>query len=222
MKTKTIKILGLIAAFVSWTAIAFAGTETFEFFVSAHLPEASGFKCDVMYQPAGGGDWTLNPGGTTLDFGSLQDAGTPQGTTYGWFSSSFAQFFVCDLAPVNGVGIPTVTFQYTPGNNPNANAGAPYNQRGGLEKKGILTVARVTGSGTNTTETVHKKGIFDDINAGGFNIDDSVVYGGWVRTYFGLGFIPQSGTIDPANAEAFTGLDHHGTYEGTVIATATW
>jgi len=215
MKNKLVK-LALAGVFAGWTTIASAGTATFDFDVSAILPEASGFKCDVQYQPAAGGAWVANPGGTALAFGSLEDP-----NNYGWYSSAFAQFFVCDMAPVGGVGIPSVTFSYANGNNPNGLAGAPYNQRGGLEKKGILTVARVTGSGNNTTETTHAKGIFADIGPS-FDITAAQVYGGWVRLYFGLGFIPASGTIDPPNAEAFTGLDHHGTYDGTVTATVTW
>lgn len=208
MKNKVLltTILGLtVAAGSAW---AQAVTSGFQFDVRATLPKATGFVCDLSSVNVADGVWTSagSGGGGVMDFGTLQ------------YNSEFkiwvpASYFVCDITPSGGVGIPDVKFEYTEGpagdvGNPNAQYG--YNGGKGLGHKGTITVAGASVDGETSFGSAALK------DAATVSLQESQLgpAGLWPRFYVGLSSGEGAG-------EPFTNIDHYGTYTGTLKVTAT-
>jgi len=207
---------------------------TFEFDVTAVLPQATGFECILNKADATGVFITNNTSGSQggnidIDFGNLEEAGNGQ-TLYGWYKPQGFAYYVCDLKPVEGVGIPSITFTYNNTLNPNAVAGPPYPQTG-LDTRGTLTVVKTILN--NNNQCPPPSPTCDQIigaqplgNASAINVAPANIYGGWGRFYLGLGFIPDplnpTGPQPVVGSEPFTSLDHYGEYSGILTATLTW
>ena len=120
-------------------------------------------------------------------------------------------YFAIDVGTTGGAGVPTVTVKYTEGANPN-NPGGPSH---GLGTKSTATFVKISGT-TETQLTNHgpKKLLINTDET----IAPSEIVGAYLRVYVG---IVTGGTGVPAGGEPFTNADVPGTYDGTLVVSAT-
>jgi len=136
-----------------------------------------------------------------------------------------------NMEPVGVMGDFDLNVQYVQGNNPNNNAGFPFNQRGGLGRKVAATVKTCeTLPGSNGVidcyNALNPTGpayafLLENISAFSLSMNNTTNY--YQLEFFVNSFDPNlpifPGGAQPA--EAFTNLDHYGSYEGTLVITAT-
>ena len=180
--------------------LAMADSATFG--VSVTMPAATGVTFQATEIEADG-TWTdIHP--TSLNFGTLE-----YDSTYGIFRPT--KYFVIDLGVEGGGGTVTdVSFSYTEGINPNDAAG---NGRGGLGKKGTLTVTK----GVYQSDDVVLSPVtpLEDVAALGTFTAATHFSGGWPRAYVGI-----NDGANPAVGEPFTTDDVADDYLGTLTVTA--
>ena len=205
MKKCCITLLLMFGLFGISLSSAQAASKT-DFFVSASIPAASSVSFNVSEVDAG----------PPIKF-------TPIATTNLNFKMSLnsklgiylpATFFAIDVAPTGGAGTPDVLVDYVDTNNPNAAIG-----KNGLAKKGVASVAIVTGGPTpaDQKETTLLNKTLGDIN--GTTVTSAKISGGFMRLY--LGIVTGDPATTPSGGEVFTNSDNPGSYEGTLTLTAT-
>lgn len=188
-------------------AIVFAGSAKAETFaVSAEIPLSSSVTYTVTELLANG-TWTDNhPAG--LNFGILG------------FDSEFGifkpvRYFAIDIGvATGGVGKPNnIQFSYLEINNPNTTAG---NGRGGLAKKGTVTVTKAVLEGDEVVVAGPK--MLGAVATFG-TLTKAQFVNGWPRVYVGINDGGNDDLTD-AGAEVFTAEDAAGTYLGSLTITA--
>ncbi len=178
------------------------------FTLTASVPTATGVSINAASVDATTGTFTnLASTATTLSFDIMT-----YNSTYGFWSPD--HYFAVDVGTTGGSGSLTTVVTYTEGANPNSGTA-----RNGLGYKGKATFMKVTGTGTETTETaIAAHGIKKFVDLTGTTVTPAQVTGGWLRVYLG---IATGATGEPTGAEMFTNLDAPGTYDGTITFSAT-
>lgn len=192
--------------------VGFAVEETFT--IQATVPNATGATINAYSVPSGGGSWTSVS--TTLNFGSL---------TYDSENGIYlpGHYYVLEVAPQGGSGLPSVTATYTEGANPNDSV-----SKNGLGWKATATFLKTVwvGPGPGDTQesplsTHGPKKLLKDLSSGE-QILDSELTGGWLRIYVGVvSKDPDADYPDPGNAEVFSNSDMPGAYDGTLHISVT-
>ena len=122
-------------------------------------------------------------------------------------------YYSVDVAPGTGAGNVDVTFSYTEGSNPN-------NPGHGLGWKSTATFMKVAGATETGLSTHGPKKMLKDLS--GEHILPSEVSGGFLRVYLGIVSKDPSAPIpDPAASEVFSNADAAGSYDGSLVITAT-
>ncbi len=118
-------------------------------------------------------------------------------------------YFFVDVVTAGGAGTPTTTLTFTQGQNPNGAMG------NGLGHKGNVSYTKVV-DGIPVEIPTHPKELFKDVSAD--TILPSELTGGYFRAYLGIN-TGDSGT--PTGGEVFSNGDAAGTYDGTLLISAT-
>ncbi len=179
------------------------------FTLSASVPPATSIAINAFSVNSTGTPIFTAVNGLALSFGSLTF-----NATNGIYLPD--HYFVVDLASQGGAGTPNVTLTYTEGANPNSSTGG-----NGLGKKATATFVKVAGT-TETGLTGHgPKKLLSDLSSGE-NIAASEITGGFLRVYLGIVTgDPNASFPDPSGAEVFSNADSGGTYDGTLLVSAT-
>ncbi len=129
-------------------------------------------------------------------------------------------FFAIDVVSSGGAGSPSAVVTYTEGANPN-------NPAHGLGWKSTATFMKVVFVGPNPTDTTESpisahgpKKLLKDVH--GETIASTETAGGWLRVY--LGIVTKDATApipDPTAGEVFSNADKAGSYDGTLLISAT-
>jgi len=187
--------------------VSFAVTRSFV--VSASVPRATGvginaFKVDSAtnaFTPVAGTNLSFDP----MVFNTANGIYLPD------------HYFAIDVAAIGGAGSPDVTVAYSEGANPNS----PGKGLGWKSTSTFVKVTGPTGSQTETGLTAHgpKKLLKDLI---GEFINDTEITGGFLRIYIGVvTHDPAQRFPDPGSGVPFTNGDNPGTYDGTLVISAT-
>jgi hypothetical protein len=197
-------ILAIALMFGGPQAIVWAETRTFT--VSASVPTATSVSITATRVNVANNARTPVTG-TTLSF----DPMTFNTANQIWLPD---HYFIIDVGTTGGAGNTDATFTYTEGANPNS----PGH---GLGWKSTATFAKVTSSGQETGLTAHgPKRMLKDLN--GEHILPAELTDGFLRVYLGIVTKDPSATVpDPASSELFTNADRPGTYDGSLVVTAT-
>jgi hypothetical protein len=179
-----------------------AHAETTSFLVSASVPEATG--ATIVASRVNSTTGVFSPvAGTNLSFDPL---------TYDPVNGIYLpnHFFAIDIGAVGGAGAPDVVVNYTEGANPNGAGGF------GLGFHAAATFVRVE-SDDEIPLTAHgpKKLLIQLSNE---HITTAETVGGFLRIYTGL---VTGDETTPEGGIPFTNADQPGTYNGTLVVTAT-
>ena len=200
MKRIWIIVLSVIAVF-SFAVTSQAVTDSKTFTVSASIPTASGIAITAYKVNPTTNAFTLEPG-LALNFNPLAFDSVNKIYTA-------AHIFAIDVAASGGAGTPTTTLTYTEGANPN---GVGH----GLGWKSEAAFVKVVGA-TESPMGTHPKSLLKDVS--GDQVLASEVSGGFLRVYLGL--VSGNPASTPAGGEPFTNADQAGTYDGTLLVSAT-
>lgn len=182
-----------------------AQAATTNFLVSASIPPATGVsisasKVDIAsgeFSPVAGNELSFNP----MIFRSDTQIYTPD------------FFFAVDVGVTGGAGTPNVNVSYTEGLNPN-------DPGKGLGWHAAATFIRVVQTGSVIEEielTSHgPKKLLKDLASE--NITSAEIAGGYLRIYTG---VLTGDKTTPTGGVPFTNTDKSGTYNGTLVVTAT-
>ena len=200
MKKLWIMTLSLIAVF-SFVPQSQAVSDSKTFTVSASVPSATGIAINAYKVNPATNAFTA-VAGLDLSFDPL---------SFDDINSIYVSdhIFAIDVSADGGAGTPTTTFTYTEGANPN---GAGH----GLGWKSAAAFVKVTGS-TEADLGSHPKALLKDVS--GEQVLDTEVSGGYLRVY--LGILTGEPAATPAGGEPFTNADQSGTYDGTLLVSAT-
>jgi len=123
-------------------------------------------------------------------------------------------YFAIEVAPVSGSGNTDVTLSYTEGANPNS-------PNHGLGWRAVATFFKVTGGSVETQLSAHgPKKMLKDL--AGEHITPAELSGGFLRAYVGIVTKDPAAVIpDPAASEVFTNATPAGSYDGSLVVTAT-
>lgn len=196
------KVMSLLSTLVLVVAFqGVAGAVTTSFLVSATVPAATGASISAARVNAATNAFTP-VSGTNLSFDPLTfDA------TNGIYLPD--HFFAIDVGSTGGAGVPDVTVSYTEGTNPNGTGL-------GLGWHAAATFVRVSAT-TETPLTAHgPKKLLKDLASE--HITPAEITGGFLRIYTG---IVTGDASTPAGGVPFTNADAPGTYNGTLVVTAT-
>ncbi len=198
-------MIGLSLSLLDFSSAFAADTKTFT--LSASIPAATTVGINAFSVNASTNVFTAVTG-TSLSFNPM---------TLDSINKIYLpdHYFAIDVAPSNGAGQANVTFTYTEGANPNSTIG-----RHGLGWKSTATFIKVVGT-TETGITTHgPKKMLKDLS--GENILSSEVSGGFLRVYVGIvAKDPTAVFPDPATSEVFSNADKAGSYDGTLLISAT-
>ena len=185
------------------------------FLVSASVPAATSVAISAFSVKGTPPVFTSLGTGTNLSFDPMTFITTNNANIY-----LPDHFFAIDVVAQGGAGSPSATLTFSQTTNPNAPAH-------GLGWKATATFTKVTFKGplpTDTTEapmSAHgPKKLLKDVN--GESITTAETAGGWLRVYVGVVTLDTTQTIpDPTGAEVFSNADKPGSYEGTLLISAT-
>jgi hypothetical protein len=196
------KVIGLLAVIVFMAAASncFALTENKTFTLSASVPTVSSISITAYSVDVATGNASLMTG-TALGFSPL----TFDPLNSVWVAN---HFFYVNVETAGGVGTPATTLTFTQGLNPNGTGH-------GLGWKGAVTYTKVV-AGVPTEITAHPKELFKDVSSD--VVTAAQVSGGYFRAYLGLN---TGGLGMPTGGEPFTSADVAGSYEGTLLVSAT-
>ena len=197
---KTINIIFVGLLVTIFQVQSFAITVNRSFTVSATVPGATGVTINASSVTNSGGVFS-SVTGTALNFGTLT-FNTINGI---WLPGNY---FAIDIGSSGGAGVPTTTVSYTEGANPNS----PGH---GLGYKSAATFVKIVGT-TETQLASHKKVLKNLTNE---IVAPSEITGGFLRIY--LGIVTGDPASTPADGEPFTNNDRPGTYDGTLLISAT-
>ncbi len=173
------------------------------FLVSASVPEASGASIVASRVNSTGTPVFTPVAGTNLSFDPL---------TYDPINGIYLpnHFFAIDIGAIGGAGAPDVIVNYTEGANPNGAGGL------GLGFHAAATFVRVE-SDEEVQLATHgpKKLLIQLVNE---HITTAETVGGFLRIYTG---IVTGDDTTPESGIPFTNADQPGTYNGTLVVTAT-
>ncbi len=187
---------------VSQAGMVFADTKTFT--VSAAIPLATSVNMAATSIKSSTGARTAVTS-SALSFNPL----TFNSANQIWLPD---HFYSVDVTP-GGAGSTDVTLAYTEGANPNT----PGH---GLGWKSTATFMKVVGS-TETALTTHgPKKMLKDLTAE--HVTPAQLGTGFLRVYLGIVTKdPAAVPLDPATSEVFTNADKPGSYDGSLVITAT-
>ncbi len=194
----------LIAGLLLLAQAGPAGAAVQNFVVSATVPLATGVSITASRVTVPGNDFTTISG-TALNFDPLT------------FNSQLGIFlpnhyFAIDVGVV-GAGAPDVTVTY----NDNANPNSPGH---GLGWKSTATFVKIVGNQETPLSGHGPKKMLKDLN--GEHVTAAETAGAFLRMYVGIVTKDPSAAIpDPAASELFTAADKPGTYDGTLVISAT-
>ena len=200
------RALSLITAgvlFLSQAGLVAADTKTFT--VSASVPASTSVGINAFRYNAADNSRTASAS-NALSFDPL---------TFNAATSVYLpdHYFAVEVAPTAGAGNTDVTVAYTEGANPNT-------PNHGLGWKSTATFVKVVGS-TETSLSAHgPKKMLKDL--AGEHITPAEIAGAFLRVYLGIVTKDPAAAIpDPATSEVFTNSDHAGTFDGSLLFTAT-
>lgn len=217
----------IVGLFLTITSQAMALTATKSFVVSATLGAATSISIDANSIVGSGSSatWTSMGSTTNMTFSPLTLAfnnATPPASLGIYLPNNY---FAIDIGTGGGAGYPDTTFTYTEGTNPNStNTVSPH----GLGWKSTATFMKVTGASASQIETAVSgisggaRKLLKDLAGTGTTVQRTQVAGGFLRVYIGVNTLdPAAVPVYPSGSEAFTGLDTPGTYDGTLVVSAT-
>ena len=198
---KIVHLLSIAAVMLAIQGVGVAGAATTSFLVSASVPAATGVSITASSVNAATNAFTP-VAGTNLSFDPLAFQ-----AANGIYLPN--HFFAIDVGVVGGAGTPDVTVAYTEGLNPNGTGK-------GLGWHSTATFIRVEGT-TEVPLTTHgPKKLLKDLSSEHITVAEST--GGFLRVYTGI----VTGDVStPAGGVPFTNTDKPGSYNGTLVVTAT-
>lgn len=205
MKNKILVLFFILLGLPAWAA-----TQQYTFVLTATVPAATSVGVNVFKVDAASNKFVAMTG-TDLNFNPMK-----LDPVNGIYLPD--HYYALDITPQGGAaGNMSTTFQFNPGTTPNANGH-------GLGWKSTATFMKVTGSGTNTSETglmAHgPKKMLKDVH--GEQILGTETLGGWARVYLGIVTKNATGQFpDPPASEPFSNGDAPGSYDGTLVITTT-
>lgn len=190
-----------IIAVLSFAATSQALTDSETFTVSASIPSANSISFSAYKVNPATNAFTAEPG-LSLSFNPL--GFDPVNKIY-----TAPYIFAIDITASGGAGTPSTTFTYTEGANPNGTGH-------GLGWKSEAAFVKVTGN-TEANMGSHPKALLKDLS--GDTVLAAQVAGGFLRVYLGL--VSGNPASTPTGGEPFTNADQPGTYDGTLLVSAT-
>ena len=204
MKKVTLIMTIVIGILAIASSVCFAQSAQKTFNLSATVPQATGIAITPYQVDTASGSATI-VAGLNLSFDPL---------TYDTINEIWVpdHYFYINVEALGGVGTPTTTITYTEGTNPNAAGGG-----NGLGWKGNLDYTKVDyATGSVDPITGHPKELLKDVSGDVIGVGD--LPNAYLRLFTGVN-TGDSGT--PAGGEVFSNADEPGTYDGSLLVSAT-
>ena len=197
------KVISLFVVGVVLLAQSGFAATTATYTVSAIVPASSAVAINA-YSITGSVKAAVS--GTTLNLGPLA------------YNSSLGiylpdHYFAIESGLTSGAGTQDVTVSYTEGSNPNS-----ATTKGGLGTKVNIAFNMVTGPTTEVGVAGHAKKLLKNIIATPEHITSAELGSNLLKVYVGVNTGDAS---TPTGGEVISNLDKAGTYDGTLVVTAT-